>query len=167
VITVNIPPEAKKGEVFFVDICKSTIKNNSDTLYYSILDTYYNDRVGFFTAFTVNTSRCVDTILIDNACPKPICEKAIFTFTLSDGSVPITGTTYGFTYEKEECEYATDDEEDIIDGILTLTKVVKPSIIKIDLRLNTGNDYLLNPYKIDLSKGCEQTFSFTSNEFEE
>ena len=153
----KIPNGAKRGYISDAYICKKNINNN--TLYYEIADKYVEIRGLSLKQTFINTNKCVNEILIDNSCPKAICDLAKFKFELIEAPpnsnyVIVGKTSYKQEDEEAECEYATDDEELDTDQVLTLTKVVSPSTIEVNLFLNTidDNPYKKNPYSIDLNK---------------
>jgi hypothetical protein len=169
IFEVQIPPEAKKGDVFSVGICKSIITN--DTLYYLIGDAYVLNREESFIPFPVITSKCVNTIPIDNSCPKYICQKTTITFVLTDTNDKyiFSGETTYTSSKNNDCSDYTPEADSIDTNTLTLTNVVNKSIIVDPLTVTIGNTkyYYKNPSGliIDLTQKCSQTITLSKNVF--
>jgi hypothetical protein len=172
---VPIQPEAKKGAVFSVGICKSIITNN--TLYYSIGDAYAEGRGESFIPFTVKTDKCVNEIPINNACPKSICGTTTITFVLTGAGndYEFRGSTnynYALTDNCGDYEETTAIIEDPPNQLI-LTNVVNTSIsVKLDVQINgTLYDYKDQFLVVDLtqisSPNCTLTIKLPFRDFRE
>jgi hypothetical protein len=171
-IAANIPKGAKGGNIFPVDICKSNIINN--TLYYLIADKYAEARGQISIPFTVNTSKCVNTIPIDNSCPKHICQETTITFVLTgDGNDYVFGgtTTYTSSNNNDCLEYAEAEASfESMSNTLILNYVVNKSIIVNSLKVKIGTTtiyYYKDPSGliIDLTQKCSQTITLSFTDF--
>jgi|688.fasta_scaffold186113_2 hypothetical protein len=165
----NIPESAKKNNIFSVDICKSNIINNNNTLYYLIADKYFEVRGEIGIPFTVSTSKCVNLIPINNACPKSICQTTTITFVLTgdNDNYSFSGDTEYTSSKKNNCIDYDEAAASFVkeSNILTLTYVVDKSIIVNSLTVRIGTDIYYYKYPsgliIDLTQISSQNCSLT------
>ena len=132
-------------------------------------------RLKIFTPFKVNTSKCVNTIPIDNSCPKSICPKTTITFVLTGDGV--TGDNYLFAsdiilYKSDQGNCVFKETQGVISvNELTLTYVVGNQITVNNLTVvvNTTTQYTYNTNSLDidltLNINCQRTITLPLNRF--